>query len=133
MKSAEIKEKTLKERSEQIINGLAKKHIELRYDRNPKNFQPKDNNIIEKIISLQNYYHAREKVYSKSLNPQLKDNENNIIPNEKIERLENYHRLLDLEQEKVSSTDTRSAYLVVFFSFCLFTIFFLLLETKIVS
>lgn len=117
MKSAEIKEKTLKERSEQIINGLAKKHIELRYDRNPKNFQPKDKNIIEKIISLQNYYHAREKIYSKSLNPQSKESENNAIitKNEKIERLENYHRLMDLEQEKLSSSENKSAYLVVFF------------------
>ena len=90
-KSAEFKENLLKERVNKIIKAIADKEvIDLRYDRNPKNFIPKQKNIIEKIISIQNYYHAREKV-----SPHLR-----ATPNEKIERLENYDKLLDFDKSQ---------------------------------
>ena len=91
---------------------MDKKNVELRYDRNPKNFQPKEKDIIQKIIAIQNYYHAREKIQMKS--PKRK--ENSEVFYEKIEHLENYDKLLENEksQENLYGSDSR-VYIIWFF------------------
>ena len=111
-KSSEIKEKTIKQRCDQILNAISDKQtIEFRFDRNPKNFQPKEKNILEKIISIQNYYHAREKL-SPKLNSKSSPHSNAVEKFEKAEHLENYDKLLDSEKEKEAFIENKSAGLV---------------------
>lgn len=115
-RSCDIKEKSIKERSDQIIKGLPKKIVELRFDKNPKTFSPHENSILEKIISLQKYYHAREKIYSKSKSMHNKEkiiDEKSIISNG-IECLENYQKLLESPLEREAFLENKSAYLVNF-------------------
>ena len=108
-KGCEIKERTWKDRSEQIINAISNKQtMELRYDRNPKNFQPKEKNIVEKIIAIQNYYHAREKI-----SPRGKYSPHSNLENfDKIEHLENYEKLLDSEVHTENFYENQSACVV---------------------
>lgn len=109
-KSADLKEKTIAERSSQILQTISNKRtMDLRFDRNPKNFHPKDNNIVEKIISIQNYYSAREKI-----SPSIRPNSNSVhgTPNEKIEHLENFDKLLDSDAMREDYIENKSAHLV---------------------